>query len=84
MQAVNGREGAVNEILDRGRWLSLLRPIDFRTGDTPADGGERNAGSSPETDTAASGEDADGQGESVDERTPHADDNGEGEGDSVG
>lgn len=73
VELMEGREGPVEELLQRGLGLSRLLPNDFRDRVATPDAPERDTGPRDGTDEADHREDADGAGESPDERTAHSD-----------
>ncbi len=81
--AINGRRGDVSEVLDAGRHLSLILPLDFHSRSATSDGGEFNQRQGTETPEGDAGADVIDQDQPADEPTPHADDDGESEGAGV-
>lgn len=79
--AINGREGAVNELLGSGRRLSLLRPLDFRSRGHATDSSERDEGSGVQAVEGDASDNVDVESESPDERETYDDGDGSGEGD---
>lgn len=71
MDLMDGREGAIDELLSHGLRLSRLLPTDFRNGAAPADATEQHTGSSAEAGPAEYREDGPGEDRATDLGAPH-------------
>ena len=71
MALMEGREGPVNDLLDRGMRLSRLLPDSFRGRTDAPNGSERDAGSGTETESTDTADDASRSVDVADERTAH-------------
>lgn len=81
---IEGREGPVNALIDRGLRLSRLLPDAFRDRAAPPNGSERNAGSGAEVEPADSIDDAQRPIDATDERTSYDGQTLRDDGDAVG
>ncbi len=73
LMLIEGREGPVNELLERGFRLSRLLPDSFRNRTESTNGRQRDAGSGAETEPADTAHDARRPVDALDERTAHDD-----------
>ena len=81
---LNGREGAVNELIAAGRALSRLHPDDFHSGTASPNAAQRDTGAGVETRPADRGADAAGQDRALDLGAAHDDQAVGDDGDTVG
>lgn len=70
-ELMDGREGAIDELLSHGLRLSRLLPTDFRNGTASADAAQHDQGSGAETGATEHREDGAGEDRAADLGAPH-------------